>query len=43
LLYAVESSSASGARGFVRGQIYTRDGVLVATTVQEGVIRQRDA
>jgi acyl-CoA thioesterase-2 len=39
----VESSSASGARGFVRGQIYTRDGVLVATTVQEGVIRQRDA
>ncbi|CAI0856749.1 acyl-CoA thioesterase II [Serratia ficaria] len=43
LLYAVESSSASGARGFVRGQIYSRDGVLVATTVQEGVIRQRDA
>lgn len=43
LLYAVESSSASGARGFVRGQIYTRDGVLVATTVQEGVIRQRGA
>lgn len=43
LLYAVESSSASGARGFVRGQFYTRDGVLVATTVQEGVIRQRDA
>ncbi|TQI79231.1 acyl-CoA thioesterase-2 [Serratia fonticola] len=43
LLYAVESPSASGARGFVRGQFYTRDGVLVATTVQEGVIRRRDA
>ncbi|WP_174849266.1 acyl-CoA thioesterase II [Yersinia artesiana] len=39
LLYAVESTSASGARGFVRGQIYNRDGVLVASTVQEGVIR----
>jgi acyl-CoA thioesterase-2 len=41
LLYAVESTSASGARGFVRGQFYTRDGVLVASTVQEGVIRKR--
>lgn len=43
LLYVVESPSASGARGFVRGQFYTREGVLVATTVQEGVIRQREA
>jgi acyl-CoA thioesterase II len=39
LLYAVESTSASGARGFVRGQIYSREGVLVASTVQEGVMR----
>ncbi|HHH2212538.1 TPA: acyl-CoA thioesterase II [Yersinia enterocolitica] len=39
LLYAVESTSASGARGFVRGQIYNREGVLVASTMQEGVIR----
>lgn len=39
LLYAVESTSASGARGFVRGQIYSREGILVASTVQEGVIR----
>ena len=39
LLYAVESTSASGARGFVRGQIYDREGILVASTVQEGVIR----
>ncbi|MHA3635217.1 acyl-CoA thioesterase II [Yersinia enterocolitica] len=39
LLYAVESTSASGARGFVRGQIYNQEGVLVASTVQEGVIR----
>lgn len=41
LLYSVESTSASSARGFVRGEFYTQDGVLVASTVQEGVIRQR--
>ncbi|MGQ7804369.1 acyl-CoA thioesterase II [Hafnia alvei] len=41
LLYAVESTSASGARGFVRGQFYNRSGELIASTVQEGVIRQR--
>ncbi|ATA24928.1 acyl-CoA thioesterase II [Brenneria goodwinii] len=39
LLYSVESTSASGARGFVRGQFYTREGVLVASSAQEGVIR----
>ncbi|MEY8710594.1 acyl-CoA thioesterase II [Mangrovibacter phragmitis] len=41
LLYSVESTSASSARGFVRGEFYTQDGVLVASTVQEGVMRQR--
>ncbi len=41
LLYSIESTSASGARGFVRGQFYTREGLLVASTVQEGVMRQR--
>ena len=41
LLYSVESTSASNARGFVRGEFYTQQGVLVASTVQEGVIRQR--
>lgn len=41
LLYSVESTSASGARGFVRGEFYNQEGVLVASTVQEGVIRQR--
>lgn len=40
LLYAVESPSASGGRGFVRGQFFTRHGTLVASTVQEGVIRK---
>ncbi|ACS84810.1 acyl-CoA thioesterase II [Musicola paradisiaca] len=39
LLYAVESPSASGSRGFVRGHFYTRDGILVASSAQEGVMR----
>ncbi|HXQ32142.1 MAG TPA: acyl-CoA thioesterase II [Steroidobacteraceae bacterium] len=43
LLYSVDSPSASGARGFARGSIYARDGRLVASTAQEGLIRQRDA
>ncbi|MGM0630789.1 MAG: acyl-CoA thioesterase II [Pseudomonadota bacterium] len=41
LLYAIDSPSASGQRGLVRGQIFTRDGVLVASTIQEGVMRDR--
>ncbi|MEO3989704.1 acyl-CoA thioesterase II [Pseudocitrobacter cyperus] len=41
LLYSVESTSASSARGFVRGEFYSQDGVLVASTVQEGVMRNR--
>lgn len=39
LLYAIDSPSASNARGFTRGNIFTRDGVLVASVVQEGMIR----
>ena len=41
LLYSVDSPSASGARGFARGSIYSRDGRLVASTAQEGLIRPR--
>ncbi|PKH21365.1 acyl-CoA thioesterase II [Enterobacterales bacterium CwR94] len=41
LLYSVESPSASGARGFVRGEFYNRDGALIASSVQEGVMRLR--
>lgn len=40
-LYVQDSPSASGARGFNRGAIYREDGVLVASTAQEGLIRQR--
>jgi acyl-CoA thioesterase-2 len=39
LLYVTDSPSASGARGFARGSIYSRDGRLVASTAQEGLIR----
>lgn len=41
LLYVIDSPSASGARGLVRGRIFTRAGVLVASTAQEGLMRQR--
>lgn len=43
LLYVVDSPSASGGRGLVRGQFFTREGRLVASTVQEGVIRRKPA
>ncbi|NCG20230.1 MAG: acyl-CoA thioesterase II [Rhodobacterales bacterium] len=41
LLYDVESSSLSSSRGWVRGRFFTQDGRLVATAVQEGLIRDR--
>jgi acyl-CoA thioesterase-2 len=41
LLYDVESPSAAGARGIVRGRFFDRAGRLVASTVQEGLTRQR--
>ncbi|MGE0056084.1 MAG: acyl-CoA thioesterase II [Hyphomicrobium sp.] len=41
LLYVQESPSASGARGFCRGLIFDQSGRLVASTVQEGLMRQR--
>jgi acyl-CoA thioesterase-2 len=41
LLHSIESPSSSGARGFTRSSVFTRDGVLVASTSQEGLIRMR--
>ena len=41
LLYAQDSPSASGARGFNRGLIFTRQGKLIASVAQEGLIRPR--
>ncbi|MEI7592496.1 MAG: acyl-CoA thioesterase II [Actinomycetes bacterium] len=39
LFYAQDTPSSSGARGIARGSIYTRDGHLAVTVVQEGLIR----
>lgn len=39
LLYSFDSPNAAGARGFARGQFFTRDGLLVASTAQEGLVR----
>jgi acyl-CoA thioesterase-2 len=41
LLYSEDSPSASGARGFTRGSLFSRDGKLVASVAQEGLIRVR--
>jgi acyl-CoA thioesterase II len=43
LLYAQDSPNLSGARGFSRGLIFARDGTLVASVAQEGLIRERRA
>ncbi len=42
LLYTQDSPSSSQARGFNRGSIFTRDGILVASVCQEGLIRVHD-
>ncbi|MFQ5634044.1 MAG: acyl-CoA thioesterase [Gammaproteobacteria bacterium] len=42
LLFSYDSPRASGARGFARGLVFSQDGVLVASTAQEGLIRVRD-
>lgn len=42
LLYAQDSPSSSGARGFNRGSLFTRDGKLVASVMQEGLMRLRE-
>ncbi|TPJ32958.1 acyl-CoA thioesterase II [Mesorhizobium sp. B2-6-5] len=39
LLYAQDSPSSSGSRGFSRGTLYARDGTLIASMAQEGLIR----
>jgi len=41
LLHVMQSPRAAGSRGLVLGRVYTRDGVLVATTAQEGLTRRR--
>ena len=42
LLYAMESPNAAGARGLAFGRFFSRNGALVASTAQEGLVRIRD-
>jgi len=39
LLYTMDSPVAAGARGFTRGSVFTRAGMLVASVAQEGLLR----
>lgn len=41
LLYSMDSPNTNGARGFTRGSLYQRDGRLIASVAQEGLIRDR--
>jgi len=41
LLHVIDSPVARGSRGLVRGRVFSRDGRLVASTSQEGMIRKR--
>ena len=42
LLFSIESPNMSGARGFARGNIFTRDGKLIASVTQEGLMRPKN-
>ncbi|MDN3680440.1 acyl-CoA thioesterase II [Vibrio tapetis subsp. quintayensis] len=39
LLYSIESPTASSGRGLVRGELFAQDGTMVASAIQEGVMR----
>ena len=42
LLYVIDSPASGGARAFSRGAFFTREGVLVASTAQEGLLRVKE-
>ena len=41
MLFSIESPSTSSARGFAKGNIFSRDGKLIASVAQEGLMRPR--
>jgi acyl-CoA thioesterase-2 len=43
LLYVQESPTSGGARGLARGEVFTADGRLVVSVMQEGLLRRREA
>lgn len=40
VLYIKQTTTAAAARGFNRGAFYTRDGTLIASALQEGLMRE---
>ena len=42
LLYVQDSPISGGGRAFCRGTLFTQDGILVASTAQEGLLRERN-
>ena len=42
LLYAMESPFSGNARGIVKGQLFNQQGELIASTMQEGLMRKID-
>jgi acyl-CoA thioesterase-2 len=42
LLFSTDAPAAAGARGFTRGSLFTRDGAMVASVAQEGLLRLRE-
>ena len=42
LLYEMESTVAAGGRAFCRGSVFNQQGQLVASTAQEGLVRNRE-
>jgi acyl-CoA thioesterase-2 len=38
-LYSMDAPFAGGARGFNRGSVFSRDGRLIASVAQEGLMR----
>jgi acyl-CoA thioesterase-2 len=42
LLYSQDSPTSGGGRAFCRGTLFTQEGVLVASTAQEGLVRERN-
>jgi acyl-CoA thioesterase-2 len=43
LLYVQTTPASAGGRGFATGSVYTREGVLVVSVAQEGLIRRIEA
>ncbi len=41
ILYAIESPNTSNARGLAKGNIFSRDGKLIASVAQEGLMRPK--